>query len=166
MDIRHAKEDDASGILDLYEALDSETEFMFFEPGERNTTVDEVRARIQRSLGSDSFALYVAAEGATVVGFCAGFSNIGKRNQHVSTLVIGVRQSSWSKGVGRQLMHAVEAWAHSKQKTKLELTVMLDNERAIVLYESLGFEREGLKRRSVRLEHGYRDELHMGKPLD
>jgi RimJ/RimL family protein N-acetyltransferase len=46
---------------------------------------------------------------------------------------------------------------------RLELTVDVDNRRAIALYEKCGFEREGVKRRSRRIEGRYFDELSMSK---
>ena len=47
--------------------------------------------------------------------------------------------------------------------TQMELGVYSDNERAIRLYETLGFERWGVLRCAFRLPDGtYRDEIQMG----
>ena len=46
---------------------------------------------------------------------------------------------------------------------RVELEVFADNARAIRLYESLGFEREGLKRRDVIRRGGYGDTVVMGR---
>ncbi len=80
---RIAKESDAEGLIDLFEALDSETEFMFFAPGERTTTVEEQRDRFRHSLGSDSTCLFVVQSNDVIEGFSAGFSAPGSRNSHV-----------------------------------------------------------------------------------
>lgn len=50
--------------------------------------------------------------------------------------------------------------------TRLELTIMVENERALGLYESAGFEREGLHRRAIRLQDGWRDEFSDAKLLE
>ena len=162
---RPAVESDAQAMLDLYSALDSETEFMFFAPTERKTTLDQQKARIRAGLTSEMSVLFVADGSDELAGFVGGYSSMGVRNQHVLTVVVGVRESYWGRGVGKGLMHAVECWALSKSKTKLELTVMCENARAIALYSSLGFESEGLRRQSVQLDGRSLDEHHMGKLL-
>jgi len=40
------------------------------------------------------------------------------------------------------------------------------NQRAIALYEKSGFEREGLKRHSRKIEGAYFDELYMSKLIE
>jgi Acetyltransferases, including N-acetylases of ribosomal proteins len=47
--------------------------------------------------------------------------------------------------------------------TRLELTVMVHNERAIALYKKMGFEIEGTKKRSMRIDGQYVDEYYMAK---
>jgi len=60
-------------------------------------------------------------------------------------------------------LEALEGWARSKGLHRLELTVDVENRRAIALYEKCGFEREGVKRHSRRIEGRYSDELYMSK---
>jgi len=43
--------------------------------------------------------------------------------------------------------------------------VQVHNIRAIALYENCGFEREGLKRHSLRIDGTYVDEYYMSKLL-
>jgi len=163
--IRPAEAIDAQSMLELFEALDSETEFMFFEPGERTTTKQQQVERIEHSMDNEYSVLRVAELGNQIVGFAAGFSSVGVRNRHVLTLVVGVRKEFWRSGIGAKLMIAMEEWAVANHKRKLELTVMCDNIQAIALYSCLGFDKEGIKRRSVRLQDRYVDEFHMGKLL-
>ena len=49
---------------------------------------------------------------------------------------------------------------------RIELEVFASNARAIALYESLGFMREGLKRRTRKLDDAYDDDLVMALLLD
>ena len=60
-------------------------------------------------------------------------------------------------------MTRLEAWADEHEITRLELTVMAHNERAQRLYLSRGFEIEGTKRNSMRVDGAYVDELYMAK---
>ena len=46
---------------------------------------------------------------------------------------------------------------------RLELTVFTDNERAIHLYESMGFQREGIRRKAAVRNGVYMDELAMAR---
>ena len=50
------------------------------------------------------------------------------------------------RGIGRALLDRAVDWARGAGVRKLELHVFPWNEPAIALYESYGFEREGLRR--------------------
>ena len=60
--IRPIRAEDAPAFLDLTLALDRETEFMMLEPGERTTTVDEQRRRIETLLAADNQMIFVAED--------------------------------------------------------------------------------------------------------
>ena len=50
------------------------------------------------------------------------------------------------RGVGRALLEQAVVWAQGSAIQKLELHVFPWNQPAIALYESFGFEREGVRR--------------------
>ncbi len=81
------------------------------------------------------------------------------------SLVIGVLQAFTGQGFGKELVNKLEVWAMSHGYSRLDLTVMQHNERAKRLYESCGFEVEGLKRYSLVVDGEYVDELYMSKLL-
>lgn len=66
-------------------------------------------------------------------------------------------------GVGGQLLQAVLAWANHEAIKRIELTVVSENEAALALYKKIGFEVEGVKRRSLLMDGEYYDEYYMGK---
>lgn len=82
------------------------------------------------------------------------------RRRHAATLGISVAPEAQGQGVGRRLMLALcdyaDHWAHL---LRIELTVFTDNERAIGLYRSLGFEHEGTLR-AYALRHGRYADVH------
>ena len=57
-----------------------------------------------------------------------------------------VAASHRRRGVGRALLDQAVEWAEGAGVRKLELHVFPWNEPAIALYESFGFEREGLRK--------------------
>ena len=49
--------------------------------------------------------------------------------------------------------------------TRLELTVFCENTPAVRLYRKMGFEIEGIRRNSMKLDGVYKDEYAMAKML-
>jgi putative acetyltransferase len=76
------------------------------------------------------------------------------RVRHVATLGVGVHPAYQGIGLGRAMMEAAVAWAEDVGVERLELAVRADNDRAIALYESMGFVRESLRKRFVKLVDG------------
>ena len=169
--LRPARKRDARAFLALFRALDSESEFMMFEPGERPITPARMRARIAAAETGGRERLIVAvspeaAGGAAVLdGFVAGIGGPGYRNSHALNIVLGVRRAASGRGLGRRLLDALEADARERGIHRLGLGVLASNVRAIALYERAGFVREGVRRHATRLRSGYVDELMMGKLL-
>lgn len=100
-----------------------------------------------------------------VVGSC-GLHPAGPqlRRRHVMHLGISVAPEAQGQGVGRALMVAMidyaDRWA---QVLRLELQVYADNQRAIALYESLGFRHEGRHVGYALRDGRYVDSLSMAR---
>ena len=161
--IRLVAEADAATMVALFEKLDTETQFMLMEPGERQVTVEEQAARHRHFVESDDQAMFVAIDGDKIVGFSAGMGGGAQRVQHTLYIVIGVARSHWGQGVGTELMRRLEEWAIDSGFHRLELTVMVSNEGARALYRKCGFEIEGTRRHSTRIDGQYVDEVYMSK---
>ena len=144
-------------------ALDEETSFMMLEPGERKTTPEAQEQSIASFLASESKVMFVAESDGQLVGFVVGVGQTANRNKHSMYCVIGVRQQAAGKGLGSRLMSQLEAWSSARGVTRLELTVMKHNERAKRLYLARGFQVEGTKRNSLRVDGEYVDEFYMSK---
>ncbi|MCE5171110.1 GNAT family N-acetyltransferase [Paenibacillus profundus] len=152
-------------FLTLNKTLDEETSFMLYEPGERNTTVEAQRDRIQGMLQSGRSIIYVAEEHDTLVGYIAGLGSDIQRTKHVLYIVIGILQDYAGQGIGTQLFNELLDWANEKDIVRLELTVMAHNERAIALYRKIGFTIEGVKKCSILVKEQYIDEYMMSRLL-
>ena len=124
------------------------------------------RARLVDSLvpGKPDILL-VAERGGEVVGSC-GMHPAGPspRRRHVMALGISVRADAQGQGVGSALMQAMcdiaDRWIGL---LRLELSVYVDNERAIALYRRFGFETEGRARGYVLRDGAYIDALLMAR---
>ena len=69
--------------------------------------------------------------------------------------------------MGSALIRALIDWARAPGiVTRIELRVYARNARAIHVYEKLGFEREGLRRRAIFQDGEYQDDLLMALLLE
>jgi RimJ/RimL family protein N-acetyltransferase len=88
--------------------------------------------------------------------------------KHRATFGISIRDEYQNKGLGKILTQYMLDIAKERGMKKVELTVVSYNERAIHVYEKIGFEKEGL----IRMEYWnqklgkYGDAYFMGKILD
>ncbi|HZG86842.1 GNAT family N-acetyltransferase [Paenibacillus sp.] len=164
MRVRTVTEQDAEAFVRLLNQIDGESDFMLYEPGERSVTAEQQREKIA-ALGERSTILVAELEGA-LTGYVMADGGFANRNKHCAYLVVGVLQACSGRGVGTRLFEELERWAVDRRLTRLELTVMRHNERAIALYRKMGFDIEGVKRRSLFVNGEYVDEYYMGKLLE
>jgi|ERR1700687_4414 len=82
------------------------------------------------------------------VGFLSIVGSPVPRLRHSAHPALGVLRESWGQGVATRLMNEALRWAPTAGISRLELSVMTTNSRAIALYEPLGFKFEGLRRRA------------------
>ncbi len=165
LQVRQSRETDAEAFLRLWEALDTETEFMLFEPNERGATLAEQKSRLVNADGSENVHIVVLedTDENVLAGFCAGRRSSNFRDKHSLYIVVGIRQAYTGKKGGRRLLTELEKWASSVNVSRLELSVMVNNSRAISLYKNLEYEIEGTKKNSVFLKSGFVDEHIMAK---
>lgn len=163
MNIRVIKESDSEQFLLLCKALDQETKFMMLEPGERTTTIEEQRQKINDVLSRSNQIIFVADHENHLIGYLGAYGGTFRRNRHSAYIVIGILQAYTGQGIGKQLFKTLEEWATNQYIHRLELTVMAHNKRAISLYQKMGFKIEGIKQDSLWINGKYIDECYMGK---
>lgn len=120
------------------------------------------RAKRLAELGPDEHWLVAVANGA-VVGL-AGL-NVGTgRLRHSGYVFLFVAREHQGQGIGTRLLEALldlaDNWLLLR---RVELTVMVDNDRAKRLYERLGFEVEGRRKLSVIAQGELQDEWLMAR---
>ena len=159
-----AESDDAKQLVHLMEQVEN-SNFMLFEPGERKTTVDQQRKRIESMREEETSTILVAEDNGGLLGYLFAIGGNPMRAKHAVYLVIGVAESARGQGVGARLFRELEEWAKDQAIHRLELTVMVHNKAGIALYEKMGFEIEGTKRHSLFIDGKYIDEYYMSKLL-
>ena len=164
--IRLAGPDDAEALLGLQHRLDAQSPFMLLEPGERDQEPGRLRARLQAQGRAGSFDLVAEDEGnGGLVGWLSVAVLPFRRARQTGHLVIGVDACVAGRGIGRDLLVAAALEASGRGLSRLELTVMTDNLRALGLYLRSGFQVEGRRRHALARDATVIDEYYMGRLL-
>jgi ribosomal protein S18 acetylase RimI-like enzyme len=160
--IRPSEDGDAPGLAALIDAVAAEGELIAAVPGEPDTIEQSVR--LVSMVLDGGLTLTLEVDGVPA-GHVMVQRRAGGHYAHVGEIAILVSNSQRGVGLGRALMEMAIAWGRAVGLAKLSLRVFPDNQRAIGLYRSLGFEDEGLVTGEVRMPSGDRDMLLMGLAL-
>src|SRR5712692_2963388 len=106
--------------------------------------------------------LLVADADGEAIGSADCHGGTYAKTHHVGGIGIAIRHGWRGVGLGRLLMERILEWMRACGFKKAELAVFATNGRARRLYESLGFQEEGVRRRHVRIRDEYDDEVQMG----
>ncbi|WP_432353141.1 GNAT family N-acetyltransferase [Sporosarcina sp. A2] len=160
--IRNAHPEDAAHIVEFYNRVGGETDYLSFGCDEYPQSADEVAQSISGMEESVGNCMLLMMNNEEIVGIGTIDSSSKKRFHHVGTLGIVICQSHAGKGLGRVLMNALIDWSKENGRIeKITLVTRADNEWAIALYEKLGFEREGVFRKDSYDGERYFDSLSM-----
>ncbi len=96
--------------------------------------------RIRRLLANSRAIAIVAEQGGAILGWAVGLARRTARGLHGRLYGVAVDPAARGLGLGRTLTERVLAGLRRRGCRRLALEVRLDNDVAISLYESLGFE--------------------------
>ncbi len=122
------------------------------------------RARIERWTSdlTNNISLIARSEEG-VVGHLYMFRTPYERRKGVADLLIYIHQEFQDLGLGTKMMGKTIEIAKERGFHRLGLTVVADNHRAIKVYETVGFKKEGIARETFYGDdHRYHDEVEMG----
>jgi RimJ/RimL family protein N-acetyltransferase len=164
--IREIQPVDAENFLCLIKQVESEAKFMLMEAGERKTTPKQQHKKLEHIKQQSNSTIFVAEqEKGKLVGYLIAIGGSVKRTKHSAYLVIGILEEYRGLGIGTRLFQRLEEWAINSNISRLELTVITQNEAGITLYKKSGFEIEGIKRKSLMIDDEFYNEYFMSKLL-
>lgn len=160
--VRHALPHDANAIVEFYNRVGGETDYLSFGEGEYPQSKEETRQSIDVKQDAVGSCILLLVEEEEIIGIGTIDSSSKSRFRHVAVLGIVISKLHTGKGLGRILMNALIGWCKENgQIEKITLVTRFDNKRAIALYEKLGFELEGVFRKDSFDGIRYYDSLSM-----
>lgn len=164
VEIRRAGPGDAAELVRLAEAVGSEPDGWLITDG-RWRSASEERRYLRAQRRHPDAAVLVAEVPDGIVGRLSIARDPHPASAHVADLGLMVAEDYRRRGIGRALMQAAETWAREVGVRKIELHVFPYNTAAVALYESLGYQQEGLRRGHYRRGRDYVDAILMAKLL-
>ncbi|MRG87304.1 GNAT family N-acetyltransferase [Salinibacillus xinjiangensis] len=112
-----------------------------------------------KQLSSESSITFGAFDEDQLVGMATLLFPSKEKEKHKAFLVaMYVKQEYRKKGIGKQLIMKVIQTARRAKIEQLQLSVVANNESAIRLYQSIGFESYGTEKRAIKSGSDYFDE--------
>ena len=161
--IKEATQNDAQQIIEFYNIVGGETDFLSFGGNEFKREVEEYEAYLESTRLEENSIILLATLNDEIISIATINSSQKSRIKHVGTLGIVISQRFIGQGLGRKMMEQLIQWAASNGITrKISLITREDNAVAIELYEKLGFEKEGLLIKDNLIGGIYYNSLMMG----
>jgi RimJ/RimL family protein N-acetyltransferase len=158
--VRDAAPGDAAALVALAQKVGAEPEGWLISDDAWRGVPDE-RRYLKALRRHPNAAVFVAEDGAEIVGRLSAARDPHPASYHVADLGLMVAAGHRRRGIGNALLDRAVAWARESRVRKLELHVFPHNAPAIALYGSFGFEREGYRRAHYRRGTDYVDAILM-----
>jgi RimJ/RimL family protein N-acetyltransferase len=161
--LRNGDATDGRAVYELFNLAHGETDYLLSYPDENSFDLEQESRFLEEKTNSQNEIEIIAIVDDKVVG-SAGIESIGTKYKvrHRAEFGISVLQEYWGLGLGKALTKACIECARDAGYTQLELNVVADNERAVKLYQSFGFEEFGRNPRGFNSKvSGYQEVIYM-----
>ncbi len=161
--LRNGDAADGLTVFENFNATHAETDYLLSYPDENSFDPEQEAQFLQEKTNSPDEIEIIAIIDGKVAG-TAGIEAVGRKYKlrHRAELGISILKEYWGLGLGKALTKACIQCAREAGYTQVELNVVAENEAAIHLYQSLGFEIFGRNPRGFNSRiSGYQELVYM-----
>lgn len=161
--IRNGDKADGANVFEVFNRTHEETDYLLSYPDENSFDPEQEGEFLEKKANSTNETELLAIIDGKLAG-TAGIEAVGEKDKvkHRADFGISILKEYWGLGLGRALALACIQCAREAGYDQLELNVVADNERALSLYRSLGFEEFGRNPRGFNSRIcGYQELVYM-----
>lgn len=161
--LRNGIESDGQAVLENFNLTHAQTDYLLSYPDENSFDAAQESQFLKEKSESENEIEIIALVDGVVAG-TAGIEAVGSKDKvkHRAEFGISIAKEFWGLGIGRALMDACIECARSAGYVQLELTVVSGNERAISMYERVGFVEYGRNPKGFHSRTaGYQEVVYM-----
>ena len=163
---RKVMESDAQQIVDFYNYVGGETNYLSFEKDEYPLNLESQIQSIRGLENNQTNIMLLALDGEEIVGIGTISSTHKIKARHNGEFGIVVAKKYQGQGIGTELMNQLFDWCRGNGITKkISLVTRTDNVPAVSLYLKFGFVVEGCIKNSTLIDGTYYDTYMMGLML-
>lgn len=165
--LRNGTKDDGKAVLDVFNRMLGETDFLLSYPDENGFDVEREGQFLEEKSESENEIEIIAVVDGKIVG-TAGIEAIGTKYKicHRAELGIAILKDYWGMGLGSVLTEACIYCAKAAGYAQIELNVVAENAAAIYLYQRMGFAEFGRNPLGIKSRiSGYQELVYMRMEL-
>lgn len=158
---------DAADMISYAKKVGDETDNLTFDGADFKITVEQEEAVILKHQSENNHLILLAKINNEIIGMLSISGSNRKRCKHIGEFGISILKKHWGKQIGTIMLTEMITWAKNEgHLSKINLSVLKQNVRAVKLYERLGFKHEGVRSRASFQGGKYLDTYLMGLEID
>ena len=161
--LRNGDSPDGSAVYENFNLTHAETDYLLSYPDENSFDPEQEARFLEKKTKSSNEIEIIAIVDDKVVG-TAGIEAVGTKYKvrHRAEFGISVLREYWGLGLGKALTKACIQCARDAGYVQLELTAVAENERAVSMYQDLGFVEFGRNPRGfISRTNGFQELVYM-----
>ena len=161
--ISQATKEDAELMIDFYNVVGGETDFLSFGKNQFIKNLIEYEGFLETTKEEANSIILIAKIDDKIIGIASINSSSKDRFKHVGEFGIVIVKQYCGLGLGKKIMDYLVEWSKSNGITKkISLVTNENNYRAIDLYKKVGFEVEGILKKDNYVNGIYSNSIMMG----
>ncbi len=165
--LRNGTEDDGKAAYENFNLTHGQTDYLLSYPDENSFNVEQEGKFLKEKAESENEIEILAEVDGKLAGM-AGIEAIGNKDKvrHRADFGISIDREYWNLGIGKALTEACIECAKNAGYEQIELNAVADNEKALNLYRSFGYEEYGRNPRGFKSRFsGYQEVVYMRREL-